>query len=200
MAGKREAKKEELKERLIHAAEVRIVNNGLAGLKARDVTSDAGCALGALYNAFEDLDRLILEVNSRTLKRLGSALRDSVPAGAGPVEVFQALAQAYVDFACDNTQAWSALFDHRLPEGVEMPDWHRQDHAVLIEQIIAPLAVMRPDLSPEARILRARTIFAAVHGVVRLAMEGRFVGVPRESLSSEVSALVTAMTRGLSES
>lgn len=48
------------------------------GAKARNVTADAGCALGALYTAFEDLDRLILQVNARILARLGAALRQRV--------------------------------------------------------------------------------------------------------------------------
>ncbi|MDP1576936.1 MAG: hypothetical protein Q8L76_09260 [Cypionkella sp.] len=48
------------------------------GAKARNVTADAGCALGAMYTAFEDLDWLILQVNARILARLGAALRQRV--------------------------------------------------------------------------------------------------------------------------
>ena len=57
--GKREVKKAELRERLIQAARSRIRENGLSGLRARDITADAGCALGALYTAFEDIDTLV---------------------------------------------------------------------------------------------------------------------------------------------
>ena len=93
MRNKREEARDDLKKRLIDAAEARIAAGGLRGLKARDVTADAGCALGALYNAFDDLDRLVLQVNSRTLARLGVALAASVPVDAGPKEVMAALAQ-----------------------------------------------------------------------------------------------------------
>lgn len=197
MSNKREEARDDLRKRLIDAAEARIAAQGLRGLKARDVTADAGCALGALYTAFDDLDRLILQVNSRTLARLGGELQAAVPQGADAKDAMAALAQGYVTFALGNLHLWSALFNHRLPEGIEAPDWHRAEHAVLIAQIIPPLAALRPDLGPDALQQRAKTVFAAVHGVVQLALHGRFVGTPREVLADEVAALVQAMTRGL---
>jgi AcrR family transcriptional regulator len=197
MSSRRQDARDGLKKRLIDAAEMRIAGGGLRGLKARDVTADAGCALGALYTAFDDLDLLVIHVNSRTLGRLGAALAASVPDGAGPKDVLAALAQGYLGFALGHTRLWLALFTHRLPEGVEVPDWHVAEHAVLIAQIIRPLSALRPDLPPEAVTQRAKTVFAAVHGVVHLAMTARFVATPVDRLSAEVDALVTAMMRGL---
>jgi len=53
-----------------------------------------------------------------------------------------------------------------------------------------------PDLGTEALALRARTTFAAAHGVGHLALQGRFVGVRMESLPAEVAALVETTTSG----
>lgn len=192
-----EAKKKNLRERLVKSAEALIAKNGLRGLKARDVTKDAGCALGAIYNAVRDLDELVMLVNARTLARLGQALRDALPENDDPIQMMHALAQAYVKFAQTETRLWSTIFNHRLPDGVDVPDWHAAEYAVLIEEIIAPLSKMRPDLQGSALKLRAQTIFAAVHGVVQLSIHGRFVGTPRDELASEVKALVNAMTRGI---
>ncbi|WP_417806922.1 TetR/AcrR family transcriptional regulator [Thioclava sp.] len=197
MGNSREEKRADLRARLIAAAQDQITQHGITGLKARALTTQAGCALGALYTAFEDLDMLILHVNARTLARLGETLKAALPAPDAPPEAsMQALASAYVDFACANRALWIALFEHRLPEGVQTPDWHRKDHAVLIEVLIAPLHALRPDLDEAGLVMRARTTFAAVHGVVLLALQGRFVGVPLDQLKSEVTALVSAMTRG----
>jgi AcrR family transcriptional regulator len=183
-------RKADLRTRLIEAAE-----KGLTGLKARDVTQRAGCALGAIYNAVADLDELVMRVNSRTLQRLGAALAPASGAG-GPEAVTLALADAYAVFALENRRLWSALFEHRLPEGLEMPDWHRQEHDVLIARIVAPLHGLRPDLSDAEVRLRVRTLFGAVHGVVHLALQGRLVGVPEPLLRQEVAALVGALTLG----
>ncbi|WP_058246431.1 TetR/AcrR family transcriptional regulator [Tropicibacter naphthalenivorans] len=197
MGNTREEKRADLLKRLIDAAEAEIIEHGLAGLKARAVTTRAGCALGALYNAVQDLDMLVLHVNSRTLNNLGTELRIALPPKAAPVDTMQALASAYADFATRNRNLWIALFEHRLPPGVDAPDWHKKDHAVLIEVLLPTLGKLRPDLDKDALILRARTTFAAVHGVVLLSLQGRFVGVPADVLKSEIAALVTAMTRGL---
>ena len=197
MGSKSEAKRDDLRVRLVDAAEARIAEQGLRGLKARDVTADAGCSLGTLYNVVQDLDRLVILVNSRTLGRLGEILREAVPDDATAAETIQSLARAYIEFAIDNSRLWSAIFFHRLPDDVEIPDWYQSEHAVLIEQIIAPLAEMRPDLGPDALRLRAQTMFAAVHGVVQLSFHGRFIGTPPEFLASEVEALVEALTRGI---
>ena len=107
-----------------------------------------------------------------------------------------ALAQGYLEFALAEVNLWSALFTHRLPQGVEAPEWHRAEHAVLIAQIVGPLGVLRPELAGAVLEQRAKTVFAAVHGVVHLALTARFVATPREELAGEVAALVAALTRG----
>jgi AcrR family transcriptional regulator len=194
---KAEIRREELRGRLLNAAEAQVAAGGLAGLKARDVTAAAGCALGALYTAFENLDELILYLSARTLARLDAALRAAAPDSLPPSARLATLAQAYVAFALSHRQLWAALFEHQLPPGVPVPDWQIAAQARLISQIAEPLAVLRPDLRAEALTLRSCTLFAAVHGVVELSLTGRFVGTPQETLLSEVTALVEALTRGI---
>ena len=190
--------RDNLRHRLIDAAERGIAGQGLTGLKARQVTADAGCALGALYNAFDDLDDLILHVNARTLDRLAAAFAGARRAGDSAEETMAVLAQTYVRFALDNRMLWSAVFALALPEGRSAPDWYVVRYRALIDQIVGPLATLRPDLSPDELQLRARTLFAAVHGVVRLFLDARFLAVPQDRITPEVAALVKAMTQGLS--
>ena len=187
--------KADLKTRLIDAAEAEIVEKGLAGLKAREVTRLAGCALGGLYNAFKDLDGLILQVNSRTLARLGAALVPPDHART-PEAVTLALADAYAGFAMEHQNLWSALFHHQLAADAPTPDWHLKEHEALIARIGAPLAALCPDLSEDALCLRVLTLFGAVHGVVHLALQDRLVGVPQSALRHEVAALVGALLAG----
>ena len=62
-----EERREQLRGALIDAAETAIAEGGLSALKARDLARTVGCALGAIYTVFPDLDALILSVNLRTL-------------------------------------------------------------------------------------------------------------------------------------
>ncbi|MEJ2022665.1 MAG: TetR/AcrR family transcriptional regulator [Maritimibacter sp.] len=199
MGNSRAEKKAELRNRLIEAAEIEIVEHGLAGLKARAITARAGCALGGLYTAFEDLDMLVVEVNSRTLKQLGAVLTEAVAQNATtPEQALQTLATRYADFAIEHQRLWLSLFEHRLAEGREIPEWHKKEHAVLLEVIVPHLEKLRPDMDKEQLLLRTRTTFAAVHGVVYLTLQGRIVGVPLPQLKSELVGLVETMTIGAS--
>ncbi|TRD15787.1 TetR/AcrR family transcriptional regulator [Palleronia caenipelagi] len=195
MSDKRESRKAELRGRLLDAAEAQIAREGLASLKAREVTREAGCALGALYNVFEDLDRLVLDVNLRTLSRLKVMLAEACEAAdPTPRAQLEALATVYAEFALGEPQLWQALFNHRVPMEV-ITDVYRTEHAPLIELIVPPLGILRPDLTGANLVQRARTLFSAVHGVVHLSLLGRVVGVPQEMLVEEVRALVQTLTK-----
>ena len=63
-----------------------------------------------------------------------------------PRAKFKALARAYLSFARDNRALWTALFEHRLQPGTAAPDWYLEEQAVLIQDLVAPLAVLRPEL------------------------------------------------------
>jgi AcrR family transcriptional regulator len=197
MTAKRDARREDLKGRLIKAAQARIQSSGLAGLRARDITADAGCALGALYTAFADLDELILHVNSITLARLGEALRQEAMGAAEPGAKLKALAKAYLSFARDNRMAWKALFEHRMAPDVPVPEWHLAEHAVLIQHLVEPLAQLLPELEMSDLLARARTLFSAVHGIVTISLEDRFIGLASTDLESELLGFVETLVAGL---
>ena len=197
MTIKRSARRTDLKEKLIQAAEARIRTSGLQGLRARDVTADAGCALGALYNAFADLDDLILHVNSVTLARLGAALDQEAARAIDPRSKFKALASAYLSFARGNRALWTALFEHRMQAGMAAPDWYLAEQAVLIQGLVEPLAMLRPELDRPALLMRARTLFSAVHGIIAISLENRFIGLAPTDLEDEVLSFVDSMVTGI---
>jgi AcrR family transcriptional regulator len=194
----RVSKRNELRTRLIDVAQARIEAGGLKTLRARDVTGDAGIALGGLYNAFADLDDLVLHVNSRTLARLDAAIRQAVAAaGPDPAARLKALALAYLGFASSNRTLWSALFEHRQPEGTAVPDWHRAELGALFDWIAEPIATLRPELSVEELALASRTLFAAVHGIVAISLEERLVGLAPKVLEAQLARFVDTHVAGM---
>jgi AcrR family transcriptional regulator len=196
MAGRREEKREDLRTRLIEAARNRIAADGLAGLRARDVTQDAGCALGGLYTVFADLDELIVHVNSGTLKVLEETLALAEVKDRSPTDRLRNLARGYLTFAVTHRHLWKALFEHHLPEGRESPRWHLEEHMFLMDVIAEPLGELQPGMSAEERASRARTLFGAVHGVISISLEARFVGLPMEQLERELDGFVLTIAAG----
>lgn len=186
-----------LKERLVEAATDRIRANGLGSLRARDVTTDAGCSLGALYNVFADIDDLVVHVNSQTLRHLRAVVDKAGQGTSSPSEQLVALAIGYLHFARSEPALWMSLFEHRMPAGVPVPQWHLDEHAALIEQIAKPLAALHPKLEQPHLSRRARTLFSAVHGVVLMGLGDWFVGPGASAVEDELRLIVNAMISGL---
>jgi AcrR family transcriptional regulator len=182
---------------LIAAAERTIAEQGLAGLKARDLAAEIGVSLGGLYNIVGDLDEAILHVGARTLTRLDQSLAEAATGEDRPIERLVATALAYCRFADANLTLWRALFEHRMGPGVALPEWHAATQLDLFAHIAAPLRELLPGAKPERRALLSRTLFSAVHGVIALGLEEKLVAVPRGKLEAQVELLVRAVCAGL---
>lgn len=186
----------QLRDRLIDAAQETVAARGLAGLKARDLAASAGCALGAIYTAFDDLDELILRVNARTLARLEKAL-DAALGDAEAGQALEALARAYLNFARAEEPSWRALFEHRLPQGTPVPAWYADARNRLFNRLDGPLAQLLPGKDVMARAGLARTLFSAVHGVVALGLEEKIADTPPAVLDAQLETLVRLLAAGL---
>lgn len=186
----------QLRDRLIDIAQETVAAQGLAGLKARDLAAAAGCALGAIYTAFHDLDELILRVNARTLARLEAAL-DAAFVDAEAEQALEAMARAYLTFARKDEPSWRALFEHRLPPGAPVPAWYADARNRLFNRLDAPLAQLLPGRDATARAALARTLFSAVHGVVALGLEEKIAETPPKLLDEQLGVLIRLLAAGL---
>lgn len=196
------ARRDRQREQLIEAAERTIAERGLAGLKARELAGEIGCALGAIYNLVRDMDELVLRVGSRTLARLDEALGHASQGAlaAAPEDAagrLVAIALAYSAFARENPRLWRTLFEYRMAEGAEVPDWAVAEQMQLFRHIMAPLAALLPEAGEPQRLLLGRTLFSAVHGVVAIGLEEKLVAVPRRELDHQIETLVRLVCAGL---
>ena len=193
----RAEKKDSLKIRLIDAATSRIVASGLSALRARDITNDAGCALGALYTAFPDLDALVIEVNSRTLQEIDQIMLAGLEGISDPAQQMHVLASTYLAFARAHEKRWRALFDLKIPDDKTVPDWYVANQALLLARIVGPLRLLQLEFTETELMLRARTLFAAVHGIVAISLDRRFVGINAETLDAELEHFIGLLLKGL---
>jgi AcrR family transcriptional regulator len=180
-----------LREALIAIAERRIAADGLAGLKARDLAAEAGCALGAIYTVFPDMTALTLEVNARTFADLGQDVAEAlVHAAPDPAAQMVTMGLAYHRFAATNRHRWRALFDLPLPAGAKPPEWYLADMDRLFAYIAEPVAVVFPAMLPADRALFTRALFSSVHGIVWLALDAASAGAPKPETDRMITMLL----------
>ncbi len=192
MARKTDARRAELREKLIDIAEAQISGGGLSSLKARDVAKEAGCAVGAIYTHFDDMPALAMAVNGRTFKRLGRAVSGAVTNGAtdSPHQELIVMSHAYLEYAAENTELWRALFDLEMSTESHVPDWYLDELSQLFALIAAPLTRIYPNKDHDKLDLSVRTLFSAVHGIVLLGLEKRISAVPLPRIKAMVTELL----------
>lgn len=195
MAGKVEERRAALSEKLIDIAEARIFAGGHEAIRARDIAQEAGCAVGAIYTIFEDLDHLVMAVNGRTFARLGVHVADAVSRSPSedPADQLVAMGHAYLDFAATNPNTWRTLFDLEMSSESDVPQWYLIELGKLFALISVPLGKIFPDKDDHEIGLLVRTLFSSVHGIVFLGLEKRLSAVPEEELGRMIERLVRAM-------
>lgn len=192
-----QAKRARLRDDLILAAEAAIAAGGLSALKARTLAETAGCAVGAIYNVFPDLDALIFAVNARTLEKLDAVLAATIRPDTDPETAMRRLALAYHGFSRAERRRWTAVFAHQIPDGSSPPDWYLGVVGKLFRHIEGPLAALLPDATPEVRGGLARTLFSATHGIVSLGLEEKLGPAPDEVIAQALVVMTRSWVLGL---
>lgn len=195
MAGKVAERRKALREDLMNIAEATIARDGLSSLRARDLATQAGCALGAIYNVFDNMNNLVLAVNARTFHALGAQVAASLTdAPQDPTSQLIVMGKAYHSFAANHHKLWRALFDLERSKGEDAPDWYLAEMGHLFTYIHGPLARLNPSLAPDELMLLTKALFSSVHGIVLLGLDGASAGVQTANIDAMISLILKQMT------
>lgn len=149
-----------------------MAETGFVGFSAREVARRVGYSVGTLYNVFDSLDHLLIAINSRTFELWTDYLRARVEASEG--DRLRTLVQAYFDFAREHPRLWMAIYDHRLPDGMAMPDPDMEKRRALTRIVFQEVARQLPSKSESEIEHLSRSLIATVHGHCTFDLNGSF--------------------------
>lgn len=155
------------------AAERILSEEGLKGFSARKLATAIDYTVGTLYQVFENLDDIVLQINGRTLDDLHEWLSIRLPPTDTPLAKLCALANAYIDYAESHGPRWNLLFDFVAGKEDSLPDWYIDKLSRvfgLAESALAPLDGARSPLEIQQA---ARVLWAGVHGICTLKIRQR---------------------------
>lgn len=161
---------------------------GLANFSAREVARRIGYSIGTIHNVFGTSDRLLTAINTRTFGLWVDHLRERL-AAAHNADRIAALVDGYFGFARAHPHLWSAIYDHRLPPGADLPEEDQQARGLLTEIVIAEVARALGRQPDEATAALARSLIATVHGHCTFAISGAW------ALMGEAAPEVAALAR-----
>jgi AcrR family transcriptional regulator len=106
-----------------------MAEHGFPRFSAREVAKRIGYSVGTLYNVFGTYDRLVLAINTETFRLWTRHLQDRL--AEGDQDRIRALVEGYFSFARANRNLWMAIYDHRLPSGMPIPEEFLPDRSKL---------------------------------------------------------------------
>jgi AcrR family transcriptional regulator len=149
-----------------------MAETGFAAFSAREVSRRIGYSIGTIYNVFESLDHLLIAINSRTFELWTDYLARRIGRGGG--DRIRTMVEAYFGFAREHPKLWMAIYDHRLPEGMAMPDRDMEKRQVLTRIVFDEVARQLPFRPQDEVEHLTRSLIATVHGHCTYELNGSF--------------------------
>ena len=193
-----------LREALIEAALDLITKTGPAGFTFAEAARAAGVSPAAPYRHFRDRDALMADIAQRGFERFGADLRRAWDDGKpDPLSAFKNVGRAYLAFARAEPAYYAAMFEARLPSGVNRELDQAADQAfAVIRQASETLAAKLPQKNRPPAMMMALHVWALSHGIASLFARGdagrRSLPMPPEDLL-EAGILVYLSGLGLGD-
>ena len=162
----------ELEQLILAEGHRQMAEHGFARFSAREVAKRIGYSVGTLYNVFGTYDRLVLAINTETFRLWTRHLQDRL--AEADKDRIRALVEGYFSFARANRNLWMAIYDHRLPSGMAIPEEFLPDRSKLTNIVIDEVAMALPEARREHAPRLARSLIATVHGHCTFTLDGTF--------------------------
>ena len=172
MARRSDHTRPELEALIVETGSALMAELGFARFSARAVAKRIGYSVGTIYNVFGNADAMLLAINARTFTLWADHLRVAL-AVAGEDRI-RALVEGYFAFARENTNLWMAIYDHRLPAGMAMPEADAAVRGVLTGIVTSEIAGHLGSPVDDRSFALARSLIATVHGHCAFALTGSF--------------------------
>jgi AcrR family transcriptional regulator len=179
---------DQIKNMVLLAAEDLVVEGGLSQLRVRNIAVKIGYTVGSIYMVFDSMTELTLNVKGRTLDTIAEEM-EQVRA-PNPEQGLEELAGVYIRYASQNLNRWSMLFEHRLPEDIEIPGWYQHKVDNLYGKFEAQFALLAPELSSAQRKQTALAFLGGIHGICVFMLTTQLGGLNSSDLEESVILLI----------
>lgn len=155
-----------------------LIQEGRHSITLRKVAKLMDCSPGTLINRYGSFDLMLLAFNANTLDQLTQSLEREMSTVSFSKEedpLFASLltlSETYLEFALAHPNEWQLLFELRLPDEVELPDWQELRIATLLGKVEHLFAQYSKN-SDSCNHVIARTFWSGIHGVVALSLDGK---------------------------
>jgi AcrR family transcriptional regulator len=178
----------QIKEMIILAAEELIEEGGLTQLRVRNIASKIGYTVGSIYMVFDSMDELILHLKGRTVDVIVQEMSNVTCHSTE--QCLEMLAMTYIDYARTNLNRWSMVFEHRVPESMEVPEWYKLKVNRLHNKFEEQFEMLVPGIPPQEKSRMALAFLGGVHGICVLMLTRQLSNFNENELDESIVLLV----------
>jgi AcrR family transcriptional regulator len=163
-----------LRRALLDEALATIRAEGVDGLTLREIGARLGVSRTALYRHFADKRALLTAVATEGFRTLRQQLVTAWEEGGRGRAAFQSMGVAYVRFAVANPSHYRVMFGGVVDAQPREPELAVEATGAF-QALVDALATLKRDgvVRGDDTVLMARFVWAVVHGVVMLAIDGQ---------------------------
>lgn len=163
-----------LRRALLDEALATIRSEGVDGLTLRDIGARLGVSRSALYRHFTDKRALLMAVATEGFRTLREQLVASWEEGGRSDRAFYAMGFAYVRFAVANPSHYRVMFGGFVDPQAKDLELATEAKGAFEALVLALTELQRQTVMvPDDTVLMARYVWALVHGVAMLGIDGQ---------------------------
>ena len=161
----------DLRRAIVQATIELLETTSASDLSLREVARRAGVTSGAPYHHFKTKADLLVDVACVGFEALGVELAAVDASKASPIDRLRKRIEVYLRFALAHGGHYRVMFSPELVQSTNLASYEAVARAGF-DGLVAAVATARPDLDGRAARSLARTVWAAAHGFVLLALDG----------------------------
>lgn len=189
--------REELEALILEAGAQVLAESGYARFSAREVAKRIGYSVGTVMHVYGNVDGLVMAINARTFRMWTQWLEQRLEDAHGGDRIL-VLVRGYFDFASSHRNLWSAIYEHRVPEEIELSQALVDERLRLTGVITREVAALMPDVATAHASELASSLIATVHGHCAFLLGGTFalMGVERPAELAAARVMETLRANG----
>ena len=188
------------REAIVAAAEELLLESASEeAVSIRAVADAVGLTPPAIYRHFADKHHLIFEVCNRQFARMADEVATTVGATDDPLAAIAAAARGYARFGLENPEHYRVMFmghaDHTPDQYADEKVMETGSFAFLVALVQKAMddGALRPELRDAPAL--AHTLWAAIHGVVSLAVAKP--NLPAPGIDEQLDAMLDVVLHGI---
>jgi AcrR family transcriptional regulator len=175
-----------------------VEERGFRALSAREIAREIGYAPGTLYNMYDNLDEILLRVESRVLKDLDDHIVKAL-SGKKQQEQLGTFVEAYIDFAYENPRLWELVQFHYPELKQSVPEWYLDFVYAPMQRLEAIVGVPLDGNDADEAARAARQLWSVIHGIIQMATTPKFGMVAKATTIAMVDRAIVEWLRTASQ-